>query len=186
MTESTAKEAERVWREADCLWTEPQIERAIESTAQLIEQDLQESNPLVLVVMKGGLIFGARLLMRLRFPLEIDYIHATRYGMETSGSELLWKVLPQHELADRHVLLVDDILDEGQTLCKIIAHCHAQKAASVRCAVLVDKEHDRKYDPDFKAHYTCLDVPDRFVFGYGMDYKGYLRNADGIYAVKGL
>ena len=89
MTESTAKEAERVWREADCLWTEPQIERAIESTAQLIEQDLQESNPLVLVVMKGGLIFGARLLMRLRFPLEIDYIYATRPYYEKLRSSLI-------------------------------------------------------------------------------------------------
>ncbi len=180
------KEVDKIWREADCLWTEQQIERAIEQVAQTIEADLQDKNPLVLVVMKGGLIFGARLLMRLRFPLEIDYIHATRYGMETSGSELLWKVLPQHGLENRHILVVDDILDEGQTLYKIIENCKSQKAASVRCAVLVDKEHDRKYKADFKAEYTCLSVPDRYVFGFGMDYKGYLRNADGVYAVKGM
>ena len=182
----TVEEVDKIWREADCIWTEHQIERAIETVSQQIEADLAHKNPLVLVVMKGGLMFGARLLMRLRFALEMDYIHVTRYGMETSGNELLWKVLPQHPLEGRHVLVVDDILDEGQTLYKIMESCRSQKAATVQCAVLVDKKHDRKYDPDFKAHYTCLDVPDRFVFGYGMDYKGYLRNADGICAVKGL
>lgn len=179
-------EVDTVWREADCIWTEQQIERAIETVGQKIEADLADKNPLVLVVMKGGLMFGARLMMRMRFPLEMDYIHVTRYGMETSGAELHWKVLPQHSLEGRHVLLVDDILDEGQTLYKIMESCRTQKVASLHCAVLVDKVHDRKYVPDFKADYTCLEVPDRFVFGYGMDYKGYLRNADGIYAVKGL
>jgi len=182
----SVQEVEKVWREADCIWTEQQIERAIETIAQKIEADLADKNPLVLVVMKGGLIFGARLLMRLRFVLEVDYIHATRYGMETSGSELLWKVLPQHSVEGRHVLVVDDILDEGQTLYKILESCRQQKAESVSCAVLVDKVHDRKYKAEFKAEYTCLEVPDRYVFGYGMDYKGYLRNADGVYAVKGL
>jgi len=182
----TVAEVDAIWREADCIWTEQQIDRAIEAVAQKIEADLADKNPLVLVVMKGGLMFGARLMMSLRFPLEMDYIHATRYGMETSGSELLWKVLPQHSLEGRHVLVVDDILDEGQTLYKILESFKTQSVASLHCAVLVDKVHDRKYEPGFKADYTCLEVPDRFVFGYGMDYKGYLRNADGIYAVKGL
>lgn len=182
----TVAEVDTIWREADCIWTEQQIERAIETVGQKIEADMADKNPLVLVVMKGGLMFGARLMMRMRFPLEMDYIHVTRYGMETSGAELHWKVLPQHSLEGRHVLIVDDILDEGQTLYKILESCKTQKVASLRCAVLVDKVHDRKYEPGFKADYTCLEVPDRFVFGYGMDYKGYLRNADGIYAVKGL
>jgi len=182
----TVQEVDKIWREADCIWTEQQIERSIETVGQQIESNLADKNPLVLVVMKGGLMFGARLMMRMRFPLEMDYIHGTRYGMETSGTELLWKVLPQHALEGRNVLVVDDILDEGQTLYKIMESCRQQKAATVQCAVLVDKVHERKYDPDFKADYTCLEVPDRFVFGYGMDYKGYLRNADGIYAVKGL
>lgn len=182
----TVSEVDTIWREADCIWTEQQIERAIESIGQKIEEDLADKNPLVLVVMKGGLMFGASLMMRMRFPLEIDYIHVTRYGMETSGSELLWKVLPQHSLEGRHVLVVDDILDEGKTLYKILESFKTQNVASLRCAVLVDKIHDRKYEPSFKADYTCLEVPDRFVFGYGMDYKGYLRNADGIFAVKGL
>ena len=97
----TVEEVDKIWREADCIWTEHQIERAIETVSQQIEADLAHKNPLVLVVMKGGLMFGARLLMRLRFALEMDYIHVTRYGMETSGNELLWKVLPQHPLEGR-------------------------------------------------------------------------------------
>lgn len=179
-------EVEKVWREADCLWSEQQLVRAIEQVAQAVEGDLEDKNPLLLVVMTGGLIFGAQLLTRLRFPLELDYIHATRYGSETSGAELQWKAMPQQSLQGRHVLVVDDILDEGQTLIEIIKFCKAQDAASVRCAVLVDKEHDRKYEPGFKADYTCVQVPDRYVFGYGMDYKGYLRNVDGIFAVKDM
>lgn len=179
-------EVERVWKEADCLWTEHQLERAIEQSAAQIESELADKNPLVLVVMKGGLVFGARLLTRLRFPLEVDYIHASRYGADTIGSELNWIVPPQHTVFGRHVLLLDDILDEGKTLHAIIESCLKQGAESVNSAVLIDKLHDRKYKPDFKATYTCLDVPDRYVFGYGMDYKGYLRNAAGVYAVKGL
>ncbi len=182
----TVEEVERIWKEADCLWSLPQIERAIEAVAHQIEADLADKNPLVLVIMKGSMMFGSSLTMRLRFPLELDYVHVTRYGMETSGSELYWKVPPQHSIENRHVLVVDDILDEGQTLYKVLQSCRDQGVASVRCAVLVDKQHDRKYKADFKADYTCLDVADRYVFGYGMDYKGYLRNADGIYAVKGM
>lgn len=182
----TTTEVEQIWKEADCLWTGQQIERAIEAVANTIEQDLSEHNPLVLVVMKGGMMFGSSLCLKLRFPLEVDYVHVTRYGMETSGSELHWKVPPQHSIAGRDVLVLDDILDEGQTLYKLLQSCREQGVASVRCAVLVDKLHDRKYKADFKADYTCLEVPDRYVFGYGMDYKGYLRNAEGIYAVKGL
>ncbi len=182
----TIAEVDSVWKEADCIWSEQQIERAIDQIAIRIAEDLNDQNPLVLVVMKGGLVFGARLLTRLRFPLEVDYVHATRYGMATSGADLNWIVPPQHDVKGRHLLIVDDILDEGQTLYKVIASCKEQGAASVKCAVMVDKQHDRKYKSDFKADYTCLDVPDRYVFGYGMDYKGYLRNADGIYAVKGM
>ena len=182
----SVEEVDRIWKEADCLWTEQQIERAIESVAQQIEIDLADKDPLVLVVMKGGMMFGARLTMRLRFPLELDYVHVTRYGMKTSGAELDWKVPPQHSIENRHVLVVDDILDEGQTLYKVLESCREQGVASVRCAVLVDKVHDRKFRADFKADYTCLEVVDRYVFGYGMDYKGYLRNADGVYAVKGM
>lgn len=179
------EEVETVWNEADCLMSEQQVERAIDQVAQAIEGRLADKNPLILSVMKGGLVFTSELLMRLSFPVELDYIHVTRYGMGLTGKELQWKVTPQEDLTGRVVLILDDILDEGQTLKAIIDACLAQGARKVFSAVLVDKKHDRKFDPDFKADFTGLEIEDRYIFGYGMDYKGYLRNASGIYAVKG-
>ena len=181
----TLEEVKQVWQEADCLWSEQQVERAIDGIAQQIESDLSDANPLLLTVMNGGLVFTSKLMMRLQIPLELDYIHVTRYGFDLTGNELQWKVTPQMNLEDRTILIVDDILDEGQTLQSIMQACKAQGAKKVVAAVLIEKLHDRKTDPTFKADYTALEVEDRFIFGYGMDYKGYLRNASGIYAVKG-
>ena len=180
----TQEEIDRVWKEADCLCSKEQVQRAIEAVAQQVESRLEKANPIVLAVMKGGLVFSSELMMRLNFPLELDYIHVTRYGFGLTGNELQWNVTPHESMEGRSVLIVDDILDEGQTLVSIISACKAQGAKEVLSAVLVDKKHDRKADPSFKADFTGLSIEDRFVFGYGMDYKGYLRNAAGIYAVK--
>lgn len=180
----TEEEIDRIWKEADCLWSREQVERAIDKVAQKVEERLEKSNPIILSVMKGGLVFTSKLMMRLSFPMELDYIHVSRYGFGLSGNELQWKVTPQDNIEGRTVLIVDDILDEGQTLASIINACKAQGAKEVLSAVLVDKKHDRKVDSEFKADFTGLEIEDRFIFGYGMDYKGYLRNAAGIYAVK--
>ena len=109
-----------------------------------------------------------------------------RYRQETTGGILEWKLQPESDMKDRTVLIVDDILDEGTTLCAIADYCLAHGAREVLTAVLVDKIHERKARPGLKADFTGLYVEDRFLFGYGMDYKGYWRNAPGIYAVKGL
>jgi hypoxanthine phosphoribosyltransferase len=179
-------EVQTVWKEADCLWTEQQVDESITRVAQTISAEFADKNPLVLVVMKGGMVFGSRLLLQLQFPLELEYVHVSRYGKGLSGgADMLWKAAPPPSVAKRHVLVIDDILDEGVTLAAIVQACESQGAKSVRSAVLVDKQHDRKSDPDFRADYTCLQIPDRYIFGYGMDYKGYLRNAAGIFAVKG-
>ncbi|BAP21595.1 hypoxanthine-guanine phosphoribosyltransferase [Pseudomonas aeruginosa] len=138
------------------------------------------------LMMNGGLIFSGKLLPLLDFPLELSYLHATRYRNETSGGELFWKAKPEISFIDRDVLIIDDILDEGHTLSAIIDFCKHAGARAVHTAVLVDKEHERKARPDLKASFTGLYCADRYVFGYGMDYKGYWRNAAGIFAVKGL
>ncbi|OGT99630.1 MAG: hypoxanthine-guanine phosphoribosyltransferase, partial [Geobacteraceae bacterium GWC2_48_7] len=139
-----------------------------------------------ITIMNGGLIFAGQILTKLAFPLEIDYIHATRYGNEIKGEELNWIVKPQSELKGKTVLLLDDILDEGITLAAIARYCLQQGAAEVLMAVLVEKLHLRKVTPGMRADFTGVEVGDRFVLGYGLDYKGYWRNAPGIYAVKGL
>jgi len=172
--------------EADCLHAEAEVEAAIEAVASRINADLAERNPVVFCVMNGGLIFSGKLLTRLNFPLELSYLHATRYRNETSGGDLFWKAKPEISFIDRDVLIIDDILDEGHTLGAIIDFCRHAGARAVHTAVLVDKDHQRKARPDLKADYVGLYCSDRYVFGYGMDYKGYWRNAPGIYAVKGL
>lgn len=180
----TQEHIQQVRAEADCLFTAEQVEAALDEMAGKISDKHRDNNPLVLCVMNGGLIVTGELLLRLDFPLEQDYLHATRYRGETQGGELKWLAEPQHSLQDRHVLVVDDILDEGYTLAAIAEHCRQAGARSVETVALVEKRHDRKHG--IQADYIGLEVEDRYLFGYGMDYKGYLRNAAGIFAVKGM
>ena len=182
----TVTEMNQVMAEADCLVNEQQVNDAINNMAKDITGRLQNSNPLLFCVMNGGLILTGQLLTRLKFPLQAEYLHATRYRQETTGGILEWKLRPEADIQGRTVLIVDDILDEGTTLCAIADYCMAHGAKEVLTAVLVDKQHDRKSKPGLRADFTGMNVEDRFLFGYGMDYKGYWRNAPGIYAVKGL
>lgn len=177
--------ANKVLSEADLLVSEADVESAIKRMAQEITSQLKETRPVLLCVMNGGLIFTGQLLTRLLFPLEVDYVHATRYGHKTNGATLQWTVRPQLNLKGRTVLLLDDILDEGVTLAAIADYCRQQGAADIFMAVLVEKLHLRKVSPGMRADFTGIEVGDRFLFGYGLDYKGYWRNAPGIYAVKG-
>lgn len=182
----TVDELNQVMAEADCLVDETRVYSAIRTMAGDITERLQETNPLLLCVMNGGLILTGQLLPLLRFPVQAEYLHATRYRQETTGGILEWKLQPDIDMKDRTIIIVDDVLDEGTTLCAIADYCKAHGATEVLTAVLVDKQHDRKARPGLRANFTGLMVEDRFLFGFGMDYKGYWRNAPGIYAVKGL
>lgn len=179
-------EALRVLEEADCLVDRQAVEKAIERMALQITERIGKLNPVVFCVMNGGLIVTGQLLPRLAFPLETGYLHATRYGRELNGGELEWLVQPRTDLSGRTVLLVDDILDEGVTLKALADDCRKRGAREVLTAVLVEKRHDRKIEAGYRADFTGVEIPDRFVFGYGLDYDGIWRNAPGVYAVKGL
>jgi hypoxanthine phosphoribosyltransferase len=174
----------KIEAESDCLCDAERLNQIIDRLAEEITADLHDKNPLILCVMTGGIIPVGHLVTRLSFPLQLDYIHATRYQGETSGGKLHWIQEPSISLQDRNVLIVDDIFDEGITLFEIDKYCKAKGAASVSSAVLVNKLHDRKVD--FKVNYIGLDIKDRYLFGFGMDYKNYLRNVNGIHAVKGM
>ena len=180
------EEIKRAREQADCLADETTVEAALDRMAAEITARLADANPLVYAVMNGALIFAGRILPRLPFPLEVAYLHATRYGHAIQGTLLDWRVRPTQDLRGRTVLVLDDILDEGHTLKAIIEHLKDEGAAEVLSAVLVHKLHDRKATPGMRADFSGLDIADRFLFGCGMDYKGYWRNAPGIYAVKGL
>jgi hypoxanthine phosphoribosyltransferase len=175
------EEAQEMLASADELYSKKEVEQTLDRLAQEISDQLGKENPVVLCVLNGALIPTGHLLTRLDFPLRHDYIHATRYRGEMSGAELEWIGKPSTSLAGEAVLVVDDILDEGVTLAAIIKACKESGARSVHSAVLVEKLHDR--GNGYKADFVGLQVEDRYVFGFGMDYKGYLRNVPGIMAV---
>lgn len=181
----SSDEIQRALDEADCLATPAQVEAAIERVAGEVSERLRGSNPLVYCVLNGGLIFTGRLLHKLNFPLELAYLHATRYGAQLHGTELEWKAPPSQSPEGRTVLIVDDILDEGHTLAAIEEHVKQAGAVQVSTAVLVHKCHERKARPGMRADFTGLELEDRYLFGCGMDVQGYWRNAPGIYALKG-
>ncbi len=174
-----------VLAKADQLYSEQDVFRAIDDMAADINQKLVGKQPLCLPVMIGGLIPAGQLLTRLNLPLEIDYIHASRYRGATSGSQLHWVKKPTISLQNRTILIIDDILDEGLTLQAIVKYCWDVGAKEVFTAVLVEKQLDSR--PGLQqADFTGLVVPNRYVFGYGMDYQEQLRYVAGIYAVHGL
>jgi len=173
-----------VYNNARCLYNTDDLARALDDIAGHITSELADSNPVLLCVMNGGLIFTGQLATRLHFPLQMDYVHATRYREQLSGAELHWRVTPATVLRGRTVLILDDIFDVGETLSAIKTWCEDQGAASVYTAVLIDKQHNRKTAALKKADFTALYAEDFYLFGYGMDYKGYWRNAPGIYAAE--
>ncbi len=172
-----------VFAKATCLYSKSEIDSALDRMATAISYRLAHTNPVFLCVVVGGIVPLGNLLPRLDFPLEVDYVHATRYQNSTRGKELVWKSHPDINLSGRTVVVVDDILDGGITLNAIIEYCQAQGASDVLSAVLVDKKNARLPEGCPTADFCGLEVDNHYVFGYGMDYKGYLRNAPGIYVV---
>ncbi len=168
---------------SDLLVDRPALDAAISRMATAIRNDYAGQRPLFLTVMNGGMIFASLLALELGIDCEFDYLHATRYRGATEGSGLQWLRRPDVSLDGKPVLLVDDILDEGPTLLAVREWCRAQGASEVRIAVLTVKQHDRCVEglvPD----YVGVEVPDRYVFGFGMDYYEQGRNLPAIYALK--
>jgi len=176
-------EAWKILKSAELLCDEAEVRTAIARLASEITAGLKDRYPLVLAVMGGSIFFAGNLLPRLRFPLEFDYIHASRYGKATSGREIVWTVEPGENVRSRCVLVLDDILDGGETLAAIRDRVRSLGAAAFYSAVLTDKDIGRKKPivPDFIG----LKLPNRYVFGCGMDVSGAWRNLPAIYAVKG-
>ncbi len=166
-----------------CLYSKSQVECALDTMALQMTKLLHERDPIFLGVVLGGIVPLGSLLLRLDFPLEIDYVHATRYRKNTVGSQLHWLATPVSDMKDRVVVVVDDILDGGVTLSGIIQYCKDRGAKEVFSAVLVDKIDARLPGGLPRADFTGLEVADHYVFGYGLDYRGYLRNVPGIYQV---
>lgn len=176
-----AATAWRILDDAQLVCGPETVQAALARVADDITVRLADRHPLVLVVMGGAVVFGGQLLPRLRFPLDLDYIHATRYRGTTSGGEIEWKVRPRADVRDRVVLVVDDILDEGHTLAAIRAALIDMGAKEVLNAVFCEKQ--LAVAKPLAADFVGVTVPDRYVFGFGMDVNGAWRNLPAIYAV---
>lgn len=167
---------------SEIIFSESQIQAAVLRMAQEINQAMADLHPLVLSVMGGAVVFTGQLLPRLNFPLDFDYVHVSRYGNSQQGGEVKWKVAPQENVRGRVVLVVDDILDEGETLNAVKQRVMALGATEFYSAIFADKIHGKA--KPIKADFVGLQVPDRFVFGYGMDIHGAWRNLPAIHATK--
>lgn len=167
----------------DLLVSPEEMQATYARLAGEIDRQLAGRLPVVLAVMNGGLVSAGQIVPRLGFPLELSYLHATRYRGATTGGALKWLAQPDIELAGREVLLIDDILDEGHTLAAVREWCLGAGAARVWIAVATEKAHERKV-PGLAADFPGIVVPDRYIFGEGMDYHGYFRNLPGIHALR--
>jgi hypoxanthine phosphoribosyltransferase len=168
---------------ADLLHDRSAIDAVIAEMGRRIDVALNGERAVFLTVMHGALIFAGQLALAIRTDLEFDYVHATRYRGETTGSELHWLREPQVSLVDRVVLLVDDILDEGHTLKAVRDDCYQRGAKRVLIVSLCTKRHDRLAE-GITADFHGIELPDRYVFGFGMDYHEQGRNLPAIYALK--
>jgi hypoxanthine phosphoribosyltransferase len=174
--------AGEVLQQAELICSAEQVQLALRRVALEINSAMSQMHPLVLSVMGGAVVFTGQLLPLLEFPLDFDYVHVSRYGDARCGGEMHWKVAPHESVRNRVVLLVDDILDEGHTLAAVHARVMALGATRCYIAVFADKMHGKK--KPVSGDFVGMELPDRFVFGYGMDIEGAWRNLPAIYAVK--
>lgn len=180
-----ASKARALLANSELVASEADVQAAIEKIAAQLNRRFDNSEdqsfPLVLTVMGGAVVFAGQLLPRLTFPLELDYIHVTRYGRNDKGGTVEWKTEPTSNVLGRTVIVLDDILDEGQTLAHIKSRLLAMGAAEVLLAIFADK--DLGKPKPVKPDYLGLTLPNRFVVGFGMDAYGYWRNLPAVWAL---
>ncbi|HAF45693.1 MAG TPA: hypoxanthine-guanine phosphoribosyltransferase [Gallionellaceae bacterium] len=176
-------EARTALAEAELIRSADEVQAAVRRVADAINAALADQHPLVLSVMGGAVVFTGQLLPMLDFPLDFDYLHVSRYGNDKQGGELHWKVAPRENVKGKVVLVVDDILDEGETLHAIKQRVMELGASQFYSAVFADKANGKS--KPIQADFVGMELPNRFVFGYGMDIHGAWRNLPAIYAVRG-
>lgn len=174
--------AREILAKAELLHDAQEVQKALYRVAHEINAKLSGQHPLVLSVMGGAVVFSGQLLPLLDFPLDFDYLHVSRYGNAKQGGELHWKVAPRDNVQGKVVLVLDDILDEGETMLAIKQRVLELGATGFYSAVFAEK--DNGLEKPITADFVGLTLPNRFVFGYGMDIHGAWRNLPAIYAAK--
>ncbi len=180
-------DAKKLLADSEILFTTEEVNAATTRVATAMNRDFADKHPLILSVMGGAVVFTGQLLPQLDFPLDFDIVQVSRYGNKTVGTELNWRVAPRDNIVGRNVIILDDILDEGITLAAIVDLVKRNGAISVACAVFCVKDYGDEINSKkpLKADYVGISVPNRFIYGYGMDVSGAWRNLPAIHAVKG-
>ncbi len=178
----TSHDPHQYKQDAEVLYSEQEVALAVKTVAAALNAAYQDNPPVVLSVMTGAIFFTGHLISHLEFPLMLDYVHATRYQGGTEGKTISWLVKPRQSIKDQRVLILDDILDEGHTLKAIVDECYSRGAKEVKVAVLVEKALNKQKPAT--ADYVGITVPNRYIFGCGMDIHGWWRNLPAIYALK--
>ena len=186
MQQFHVERARKLLQNAEEIFNAAEVQHAVAGVAEKLnarfDRDGDESFPLVLGVMGGAVVFVGQVLPQLRFPLEFDYIHVSRYGDDDQGGRVVWKVIPRPNVAGRTIIVLDDILDEGETLAHVKQRLLDMGAAEVIIAVFADKA--LKQSKPVKADIVGLTIPNKFVVGFGMDVYGYWRNLPGLWAIR--
>lgn len=176
------QQAQQLLDSAELIYSGQTVAQTLQRLAAEITRELSQQQPLVLCLMGGAVVFTGQLLPLLGFPLDFDFVHLTRYGKELRGGDIHWRVAPRENIEGRIVLALDDILDEGITLAALRDYALQNGAKAFYSAVFTEKQTGRP--KPFKADFVGLTVPDRYVFGFGMDIHGAWRNLPAIYALK--
>jgi hypoxanthine phosphoribosyltransferase len=186
MQQFHVERARKLLQNAEEIFDAAEVQQAVAGVAEKLnarfDREGDESFPLVLGVMGGAVVFVGQVLPQLRFPLEFDYIHVSRYGDDDQGGRVVWKVIPRPNVAGRTIIVLDDILDEGETLAHVKQRLLDMGAAEVIIAVFADKA--LKQSKPVKADIVGLTIPNKFVVGFGMDVYGYWRNLPGLWAIR--
>lgn len=165
------------------LFTREEIEEIVKNMAERINNDYGEQEIVVVVVLKGSLIFTADLVRKLKMETTLDFIQASSYGSGTvsSGTINIKKDI-ENDITGKHVLIIEDIIDSGRTLALLKKNLQDRNAASVKIAALLSKPSRRVVDVD--AEYIGAEIPDEFVAGYGLDYAEKYRALEYIGVLK--
>ena len=182
MSDFTHQELQVIKDSSDLVFSSTQIKTAVETIGLELERKIFQKNPVMLCVMNGGLVFAADLMRSLDSDVRLDYLHVARYLDKTVGGSLHWHKEPKLSLQDEVVVIADDIYDEGYTMEELVSYCKNQGAREVITVVLLLKDKASRHT-DLKPDLFGLQVDDRYVYGYGMDYQGHLRNVPDIYAI---
>lgn len=157
------------------------IAQKINETGKSITEEYRDKNPVFLCVLNGAYVFAADLLRQINIPAEVSFIKLSSYAGTTSTGNVKTLIGLNGELKDRHIIVLEDIIDTGKTIHELLPLIKQRSPASVALVCLLSKPEARTHD--VKIDYHCFEISDRFVIGYGLDCNGLGRNLPGIYAL---